>query len=1050
VALSGLFSLLLLVAGIATSVGAAYQREVEGRGWADPTTEAALPYRVPLAGVNADLRQYDDAALTREVERMARAGFVWLRQSFYWSEIEPAQGQFTFSAYERIVEAVRNQPTLKIVAVLEGTPAWARRLEAADRLMAPPASMSAFGAFAGQVAARYADQIDHYQIWDEPNLNTNWGGLDPRPADYAAMLKAAHTAIHGADAAATVIMAGLAPTVEAGPRNLSDVLFLRALYEAGAKDAFEAVAGKPYGFNTSPLDRTVDPTVLNFSRIILLREEMLRYGDGDKAVWGSHFGWNHLPDGWQGPPSIWGQVDAATQRDWTLEAYARAEREWAWLGGLILHAWRPNAPADDPVQGFAVDDKAAAWFEDGAFFARPALGVGLHHPSDPRLAYTGDWEFGALGADVQHKPTDPDPPEDGSAHQLRFAFTGEVLALKVRRSDYVAFSYVRVNEQPANALPRSDNGEAFIIMRTPTLQPSTDLIVAANGLGAGVHQAQGKFYLAHDQWVLAGIAVGSAPDLGRFNVLIAIGLIVAAAGMALGALTARRLPRATWQRTGGAVFAYVRRMADIMAGVAVSLLALIGMFFTFRNILPEVFNRETPTFLATVLTAGLAYFSGNFVLTVAALGVLWVIVYNRPVVGLALVIFWSPFWLSPIQLYLWAFPMVEVSLVLTLTAVLVRWLVGWAARRGDPAAAREPLFVAGKLTGLDWAMVAFVTLATVSLLWAEQTAPALRTWRTMVIEPALCYFLVRRLALTAHDLTRLVDVLLLAAAGIAVIGLVQFFTGIEGAGIVIAEQGARRLTSVYWSPNNAALFLGRCIPFGLALVLVAPTTLRKVIAGIVTAIMGVAVLLTQSAGGLLLGVPAGAALVLLLWRRRVGYAALGLIVVGLVAVIPLSQAVPRLRGLLDLSRSSSFVRTQIWTSTVYLLRDHPLTGVGLDQFLYQYRGRYILPDAWREPNLSHPHNVVLDYWVSLGVGGPVILAAQQVTFWLAGLRVLRRRGERDPLAVALVIGALGSMAAFLAHGLVDNSYFVIDLAFVFCFTMALVGRVAVAPQASGR
>lgn len=48
---------------------------------------------------------------------------------------------------------------------------------------------------------------------------------------------------------------------------------------------------------------------------------------------------------------------------------------------------------------------------------------------------------------------------------------------------------------------------------------------------------------------------------------------------------------------------------------------------------------------------------------------------------------------------------------------------------------------------------------------------------------------------------------------------------------------------------------------------------------------------------------------------------------------------------------------------------------------------------------------------------------------------------------------MGSMAYFLAHGLVDNSYFVVDLAYIFCFTLALVARLAYAddnrPRAQG-
>jgi hypothetical protein len=43
-----------------------------------------------------------------------------------------------------------------------------------------------------------------------------------------------------------------------------------------------------------------------------------------------------------------------------------------------------------------------------------------------------------------------------------------------------------------------------------------------------------------------------------------------------------------------------------------------------------------------------------------------------------------------------------------------------------------------------------------------------------------------------------------------------------------------------------------------------------------------------------------------------------------------------------------------------------------------------------------------------------------------------------PLERALAIGAVGSMTDFVAHGLVDNSYFLPDLAIVFWLTVAVV------------
>ncbi len=74
------------------------------------------------------------------------------------------------------------------------------------------------------------------------------------------------------------------------------------------------------------------------------------------ALWASNWGWNSLPDDWSGETSIWGSVDAGTRVTYTLEALDRAEREWPWLGGMILQQWQPDAPPDDPQWGFALID----------------------------------------------------------------------------------------------------------------------------------------------------------------------------------------------------------------------------------------------------------------------------------------------------------------------------------------------------------------------------------------------------------------------------------------------------------------------------------------------------------------------------------------------------------------------------------------------------------------------------------------------------------------------------------------------------------------------
>jgi O-antigen ligase len=101
------------------------------------------------------------------------------------------------------------------------------------------------------------------------------------------------------------------------------------------------------------------------------------------------------------------------------------------------------------------------------------------------------------------------------------------------------------------------------------------------------------------------------------------------------------------------------------------------------------------------------------------------------------------------------------------------------------------------------------------------------------------------------------------------------------------------------------------------------------------------------------------------------------------------------------------------------------------------------PDAWREPNLSHPHNLVLDFWLRLGLPGLLALG------WIAWLVVRRAPagGWRATAALAaagtgpLVWGVGGALIAVVLHGLMDNSYFVIDLAYG-CWVLLLVLELA--------
>ena len=119
----------------------------------------------------------------------------------------------------------------------------------ADNPLAPPVETRDFGDFALAFAGRYADQIDHYQIWDEPNIAPHWGAHEIDPAAYARLLREGAIQVRAADPDAVVLLAALAPTVESGGANLSELSFLDALYRWGAAEWFDVVAAQPYDFD---------------------------------------------------------------------------------------------------------------------------------------------------------------------------------------------------------------------------------------------------------------------------------------------------------------------------------------------------------------------------------------------------------------------------------------------------------------------------------------------------------------------------------------------------------------------------------------------------------------------------------------------------------------------------------------------------------------------------------------------------------------------------------------------------------------------------------
>ena len=321
---------------------------------------------------------------------------------------------------------------------------------------------------------------------------------------------------------------------------------------------------------------------------------------------------------------------------------------------------------------------------------------------------------------------------------------------------------------------------------------------------------------------------------------------------------------------------------------------------------------------------------------------------------------------------------------------------------------------------LDVALVvaALVLVGLVSLEWVADdraSASSRRELRRVVVEPLIVIVAVR-LSVVA-DLRRLVA-RSLALGGVIVSALALAQVGLRSSGV---EVGAVfRPIGTYPHPNNLALYLERVLWVPMALA-TGRLSDRVALAG--TGLIGLACLASLSRGAIV-AVVVGGLVWWMLSRRRVPRWVLW----ASVPIVPGSLLLARLGG--DGTESLD-ARGTIWRSSVEMLRDYPLTGIGIDQFYQVYGTRYVDPAGWGERYTSHPHNVVLDFWLQLGVAGLVLLAG---IVWLACRRARAIRvGSGDLVGAAMLAGLAGG----LAHGMIDNGFFLPDLATFLWLTLAL-------------
>ncbi len=339
-------------------------------------------------------------------------------------------------------------------------------------------------------------------------------------------------------------------------------------------------------------------------------------------------------------------------------------------------------------------------------------------------------------------------------------------------------------------------------------------------------------------------------------------------------------------------------------------------------------------------------------------------------------------------------------------ALLLAWLAEAAERAERPSLLRDRPHLA-------WTALAFVVWAFASTVWALDEGGAASSAFRLAQMIFLVFVVFSAIRTTAH----LRWLMWAFVAGIVLTALVGIASGTAFRG------GSARFRGDFGNPNNLAAVELPALAFVAFLLVASRRPLERWILLWCGAILIATLFLTESRGGLV-GLAAMAAVALLFSGSLRPRAVALILVVGVGAVVYFGAIAPQAarERVTDYSSASSTGRADLWNVALEISGDHPILGVGADNFTDAAQG-YLSRDLnVRRPDffLDRPqpvHNTYLSVLAELGAVGltlVLVLLAGAIGVAVRSVRLLARVGDRESelLGRALVIGASGLLAAY--------------------------------------
>ncbi|MFO7632606.1 MAG: SH3 domain-containing protein [Caldilinea sp.] len=339
---------------------------------ASSAVTAAAPAAAPVAapntstgfgyGMSVNMWQGDKQGVADQLKQL---GFGWAKQQVRWEYAEPEPGAVQWQEMDSLVDTMHGNGINLMFSVVTA-PAWTRPTLGGTG--GPPEDFQLFANFMGSIAGRYCGRLQAVEVWNEQNLRREWEGFPLEPASYMDLLKRAYNSIKAACPSMLVISGATTP---AGYSDVAfdDIDYLRGMYQNGLKQYSDGIGIHPSGFANPPsvafedwasgnYDALSHVNHRSFYFLSTLRESrrvMEEFGDINKRLWPTEFGWGSTPSPFPGY-EYKARIDEATQARWIVDSF----NIMAGSGYVAVPMlWNLNYPRDTEMGAFAVAGRPA-------------------------------------------------------------------------------------------------------------------------------------------------------------------------------------------------------------------------------------------------------------------------------------------------------------------------------------------------------------------------------------------------------------------------------------------------------------------------------------------------------------------------------------------------------------------------------------------------------------------------------------------------------------------------------------------------------------------